>query len=294
VALIAPAGPVVDVAVETGLRRCRALGFEPRPGTAIRARYGYLAGTDDERAADLQAAIEGDCAAIWALRGGYGTLRTLRHVDLAPLLSRPKAFIGFSDNTVVHLALHQLGVTSYHGPHAGFRHFPATTEQAFRSVLMADGPAGRLPLPEDSAPRALVAGSAEGLLIGGNLALLAAVCGTPYQPDTRGAILFLEEVEEPQYRIDRMLMQLRLAGLLDGVAGIALGAFTPPEDERPDQTRDLDDVIGELLEPLGVPVVLGLPIGHERENWTVPLGVRARLHDQPPGLEILEPSTGER
>ncbi len=290
-ALVAPAGPVEEDAIETALRRCHDLGLDPWLGAAARARRGYLAGRDDERAADLQTAIDGECAAIWALRGGYGTVRTLQHVDLSPLRDRPRAFIGFSDNTVVHLALTRMGLTSFHGPHAGFHHFPATTERVFRTVLMSPEPAGMLPVPEGAAPRALLPGTADGPLVGGNLAMVASVCGTSYQPDTRNAILFLEEVGEARYRIDRMLMQLRLAGLLDGVAGIALGAFTPPDDGEPDSTRDIDDVIRELLEPLGVPVVRGLPIGHERENWTLPLGVRARLHGEPAGLELLEAAT---
>jgi muramoyltetrapeptide carboxypeptidase len=292
VALVAPAGPVDDQAIRTATRRCRDLGFVPLPGDSADRRLGYLAGTDAERAADLQAAIVGDATAIWALRGGYGTLRTLGHVDLGPLAHRPKAFIGFSDNTIVHLALRRLGLVSFHGPHAGYRHFPDVTASVFRSVVMSDRPAGVLPLPAGVRPRTLAPGIAEGPLVGGNLAMLGAACGTPYQPDTRGAILFLEDVDEAPYRVDRLLMQIRLAGLLDGVAGVALGDFTPPADadEDPDAPTP-DDVLLELLAPLGVPIVAGLPFGHGEENWTLPVGVRARLDGGSSSLEILEPST---
>jgi muramoyltetrapeptide carboxypeptidase len=292
VALVAPAGPVDDQAIRTATRRCRDLGFVPVPGDSVTRRLGYLAGTDEERAADLQAAIGGDATAIWALRGGYGTLRTLRHVDLEPLAHQPKAFIGFSDNTIVHLALRRLGLVSFHGPHAGYRHFPDVTASVFRSVVMSDRPAGVLPLPDGVRPRTLVPGTAEGPLVGGNLAMLGAACGTPYQPDTRGAILFLEDVDEAPYRVDRLLVQLRLAGLLDGVAGVALGDFTPPADVNgsPDGPT-ADDVLLELLAPLGVPIVAGLPFGHGEENWTLPVGVRARLDGGSSSLEILEPST---
>lgn len=290
VALVAPAGPVDDATIDRAIRRCHDFGFEPRPGASIRARAHYLAGRDHDRAADLRAAIDSDCAAIWALRGGYGTLRTLEHVDLADLAARPRAYIGFSDNTVVHLALRALGLVSFHGPHSGFKHFTATTEQVFRAVLMDGRPAGVLPVPEGCEPVALRGGVAEGPLVGGNLALLAAVCGTRYQPDTRGAILFLEDVEEPAYRIDRMIMQIRLAGLLDGVAGIALGDFSPP-DPLPADEPPLQEVLAELLAPLGVPVLAGLPFGHETENWTLPVGVAARLDADAPSLEILEPAT---
>lgn len=294
VALLAPAGPVDETKIRTALERCRRLGLEPVPGRAIRERTGYLAGPDTARAEDLRAAVSGDVAAIWAIRGGYGALRTLRHVDLRPLTARPRAFIGFSDNTAIHLALHALGVTSFHGPHAGFEHFTATTEASFRAVLTRGEPAGALALPPGSAPVTLTPGQAEGPLIGGNLALLAATCGTRLQADTRGAILFLEDVGEPLYRMDRMLTQLRLAGLLDGVAGVALGEFTAmPNSVTPGEVEDercLDDVLREILGDLGVPVVRGLPFGHGVENWTLPIGIRARLDADTGTLELLEPA----
>jgi len=294
VALVAPAGPVDDAKIRTALDRCHRLGLEPVSGRSVRSRVGYLAGTDHDRAADLQHAIDGDVEAIWALRGGYGTFRTLQHVDLTPLAARPRAFIGFSDNTTTHLALLAMGVVSFHGPHAGFEHFPLTTEGVFRSVLMEPGPAGRLPLPPGASPSAISGGIAEGPLVGGNLAMLAAACGTAYQPDTRGAILFLEDVAEPPYRVDRMIMQLRLAGLLDHLAGVALGAFTPPDDPRESDDGEepgIEAVLAELLRPLGIPVMAGLPFGHEAENWTLPVGVRARLDADTGSLELLEPAT---
>lgn len=281
------------------MERCAALGLEPVPGRSVRARHGYLAGSDRERAEDLAAAIAGDAAAIWAIRGGYGTLRTLEHLDLAPLLRRPRAFIGFSDNTALHLALRRLGLVSYHGPHAGHPRFPDATAAAFRAVLMETAAAGTLPrgAEVDAPPVALVSGTAEGPLVGGNLALLAATCGTPYQADTDGSILFIEDVDEPLYRVDRMITQLRLAGLLDGVAGIALGEFTSMPDpvlraqaggQGAGNQGCLEDVLHDLLSPLGVPVVLGLPFGHGRENWTLPLGIRARMDADRGTVELLE------
>jgi muramoyltetrapeptide carboxypeptidase len=297
VALVAPAGPVDDAKIDTALKRCAHLGLVPVPGRAIRSKNGYLAGSDQERAADLRLALEGDASAIWALRGGYGALRTLEHVDLQPFRARPRAYIGFSDNTAIHLALHRMGVVSYHGPHAGYEHFPEATERAFRAVLMEAGPAGVLPRPDGLMHITMRDGVAEGPLVGGNLALLAAVCGTRHQPDTRGAILFIEDVAEPLYRIDRMITQIRLAGLLDHVAGVALGEFTampdPVDEAASDGEPTLEAVLGELLEPLDVPTVLGLPFGHGKENWTLPLGVTARLDASTGTLELLEPATGE-
>lgn len=291
-ALIAPAGPVTDLMIETALRRCDRLGLVPLLGASARAQAGYLAGSDEGRAADLANAIM-EADAIWALRGGYGVFRTLEHVDLGPLRDRPIPVIGFSDNTALHLALFNAGVVSFHGPHAGFEHFPAATEAAFRQVLWHPRPAGSLPLPDGWEPRTVAPGVAEGPLVGGNLALLAASCGTRYQPDTRGAILFLEDVGEPLYRVDRMLIQLRLAGLLDGVAAIALGEFTAMEDPVYDTgagATSVERVVREVLGPLGVPIVMGLPFGHGEENWTLPTGIRGRLDAGAGTLEILEPA----
>ena len=303
VALVAPAGPVDDAKVERAVFRCEALGLEPVLGAAARDRAGYLAGPDAGRAADLRAALEGDLAGVWALRGGYGTLRILDAVGLtgepdglpAGLRDRPRAFIGFSDNTAVHLALTRAGLVSFHGPHAGYEHFSETTEAAFRSVLMSAEAAGTLPHPPGASPRPLVGGVAEGPLVGGNLALLAATCGTPYQLDARGGILFIEDVGEPIYRIDRMLVQLRLAGVLDGVAGLAVGSFTAMPEPVFREQADADGVclerlLAELAESLGVPAVMGLPFGHGTENWTLPMGVAGRLDASAGTLTVLEPA----
>ncbi len=322
VALVAPAGPVDETMIRRAEARCRELGLEPELGAAVRARRDYLAGTDAERADDLARAISGDAAAIWAIRGGYGTVRTLERLDLSPLRDLPKPFIGFSDNTTLHLALFREGIVSYHGPHAGYEYFPPTTESVFRAVVMNAEPAGVLPAPESArpgspgAPRALAPGAAEGPLVGGNLSLLAAACGTRYQPDTRGAILFIEDVAEPLYRIDRMLNQLRLAGLFDDIAGVALGQFShvagldrdgvldpaadPDAADRPDrdpgaeEASSLQRLFTELLGPLGVPVAFGLPFGHGRENWTLPMGVPARLDADAGTLALLDGATSER
>jgi muramoyltetrapeptide carboxypeptidase len=295
VALIAPAGPVTPSMMERALERCQRLGLRPVPGSAVLERAGYLAGTDQQRAEDFQAAVDSDACAIWAVRGGYGTLRILHRLDLTPLRDRPRPFIGFSDNTAVHLALSGLGLVSIHGPHAGYRHFPPATEQAFRAVLMSDAVPGELPVPPYFSPITLCGGIAEGRLVGGNLAMLAASCGTPLQPDTRGALLFLEDVGEPLYRVDRMLAQLRLAGMLEGVAGVAVGEFTGMPDPvfaaAADGEPCVQDLLAEVLGPLGVPLVMGLPFGHGRENWSLPVGVRARLDADLGRLALLEPAS---
>jgi muramoyltetrapeptide carboxypeptidase len=281
VALIAPASPVADDRFAAALDRCRRLGLEAVPGTAARSRFrGYLSGTDDARHADFEEAIGAPgIAAIWALRGGYGTMRLLPRLDLTPLTLVPKPFIGFSDNTAVHLALHARGVVSFHGPHAGGE-LSELSERCLQRVLFDPAPAGMLELPAGRPAERLHGGVAEGPLMGGNLALLAAMCGTPAQPSARDHILFLEDIGEEPYRLDRLWTQLVLAGALDGVRAVALGRFTDCGD-------DAGDLLAALCAPLDVPVLAGLPIGHEPDNWTLPLGVMARLDADAGTLELL-------
>jgi muramoyltetrapeptide carboxypeptidase len=281
--LIAPAGAVATERIEMALDRCRRLGLEPVLGASVRRSHGYLAGTDEERLGDFTAAIrEPAIDGIWALRGGYGTMRLLARLDLSPLVKAPRAFIGFSDNTAVHLAMLARGLVSFHGPHAG-GDASALSERCFSSVLFHAAAAGALEQPSDQPPTCLVGGVAEGPLVGGNLALLAAMCGTPAPPITRGAILFVEDIGEAAYRLDRAWTQLDLSGMLEGVAGIALGRFT----DCGDGTQQL---IATLATRAGVPTVAGLPIGHEPDNWTLPLGLRARLDGGRGTLELLEPA----
>lgn len=287
VALIAPAGPVTEERIEGALARCAALGLEPRPGAAVRERDAYLAGPDAHRAADFQAAIDDpEVDAIWALRGGYGLMRILRRLDLSGLQRRPRAYIGFSDNTALHLALARLGVVSFHGPHPEPQP-SALTDDCFRRVLFDAAPAGTLPLPEvGGSTETLRGGVAEGPLTGGNLSLVSALCGTSAAMDARGRIVFLEEVGEAGYRVDRMLTQLRLAGALEGAVGFAFGRFSEVPDYAHD--RPIPDVLRELADEMGVPAALGFPFGHVPDNWTLPLGVRARLDAAAGTLELLD------
>lgn len=284
VALVAPAGPMAEERIAVALERCHRFGLEPVLGAAARGRFrGYLAGTDDDRRSDLRRAFaDPGIDAVWALRGGYGTMRLLAELDLSQLAAAPRAFIGFSDNTAVHLALHARGVVSFHGPHAGGESTDLA-ERALQQVLWNDEPAGVLPLPAARPAVVLAGGSAEGPLIGGNLSLLAAMCGTPAAPRADGAILFVEDIGEEAYRLDRAWTQLELAGVLDGVAGVALGRFT-------DCGEDVMELLQLLTARLGVPTLAELPIGHEPDNWTLPLGVRARLDAGSGTLEILEPA----
>lgn len=296
IALVAPAGPLAEEAVDRALDRLERWGWRPLLGRNSRGRWGYLSGTDDERLADLQAAIDSEeNDAIWFLRGGYGTMRIVDRVDWRPLVRRPRPVIGFSDNTVLHLALQRAGVVSFHGPHPAVETLPPfSIELLHRAVTLAE-PLGQLPLPEEGeGVETVVEGVAEGPLVGGNLVLLAATVGTFWALRTRGALLFFEEVGEATYRLDRLLTQLRLSGALDGVKGILVGALSECPDEGAPNTPALSDLLRDRLGDLGVPVARGFPFGHQPYNWTLPLGVRARLDATAGTVEILEPAVAPR
>lgn len=299
VSLVAPAGPLLDRDdITRGAELCLALGFQPVIGAHAHRRYGYLAGTDDERLADLNGALRDPAIdAIWCLRGGYGVTRILDRVDFAALAERPRAVIGYSDITALLLAIHQTtGVATFH---ASMARTPLTpfSRRHFEPVLSraaAMGRLGRLTPPKDvlvpKAPRIVPIrqGIAEGPLVGGNLSLLAALAGTRYFPDLTGAILFLEDVGEDLYRIDRMLAQLRMIGAFDKLAGVILGQFTDMKRGTGDGALGFDEVLTTYFEPLGIPVAYGFPIGHVDDQWTMPIGVRARLDAGAGEVDIVE------
>ncbi len=301
VALVAPAGPLLERDdLSRGQELCRALGFEPVLGANAGRRYGYLAGTDDERLADLNAALaDPRIDAVWCLRGGYGLTRILDRVDFGALRQRPKAVIGFSDVTALLLALHrESGVVTFHGPMARTPLTPFSRYH-FDRVLTAVNPPGRLGrvappadvlVPKQGRIVGLVPGTAEGRLFGGNLTLLQCLIGTRYFPDLDGAILFLEDVDEDLYAIDRMLAHLRMTGALRKLAGVIIGQFTEMKRSTDDGALGFDEVLATYLAPLRIPVAYGLPIGHVDDQWTLPIGIRVRLDAGAGEVELLEPS----
>jgi muramoyltetrapeptide carboxypeptidase len=286
VALVAPAGPVDTERLETSVERCRAQRLEPVVFPAAAGRVGYMSGTDAVRLGDLQAAFnDPSVGAVWALRGGYGTLRIVDALDLRRQREDPIPYIGFSDNTSLHVRHAAMGVVSFHAPHPG-GDFPVETEEAFQRVLFSSDPPGLLKARAgDPVPRSLAAGRAVGPLVGGNLSILAAMCGTRHQLSGRGCILFLEDVSEPAYRVDRMLTQLTGAGVLEGIVGLALGRFTESPDE---EAHPVAGVLAETAARLGVPVVADLPFGHVVHNCTLPVGAMARLDGDTGSLELIE------
>jgi muramoyltetrapeptide carboxypeptidase len=302
--VVAPASPLYN---RGDIARAAAvlgrLGFSLKLGEHVRDRHGYLAGDDQARADDfMRVWCDPDVDGVLCLRGGYGCARMLDRLDYAELAARPKPFIGFSDITALHLALgHRASLVTFYGPMiislARPRVSDYTVDALVRAVTQTE-PLGVVARnPDDPWVETINGGQAEGELAGGCLTLLARAVGTPDQPDWRGKIVFLEDVHAEPYDIDGNLTQLLRAGVLDGVAGLVVAEHVDvgPRAFRPafPSTLSLEDVIDELLRPLGVPTIYNLPLGHGTHLATLPLGVGARLDADAGRLEILESAVSE-
>lgn len=296
VGVCAPSGPVFNRSdVDRAVAAIERLGFRVVLAPHARDGYGYLAGSDADRAADLHEMLERpDVDAIICLRGGYGAIRTAAALDL-PRLRRladapPKPFVGYSDITVLHALLQrELGWVTFYGPMGTtFVRGTAYTRDQFGYALIEAEPFDIAPDPDDPFVATLVPGRVEAPLAGGCLSLVASLVGTPWEIDLRDTIFFFEDVNEPPYSIDRMLMQLLQAGKLQSCAGIVVGEHAGCEP-RGGNSLSLEQVFADLLVPLGVPLIYGLPIGHGRHHATLPLGVRAALDAGAGTLRILEP-----
>jgi muramoyltetrapeptide carboxypeptidase len=299
IGLIAPAGPLLERDDLTRAEAlCRALGYEPVLGKNAYQRMGYLAGTDDERVGDLNWALQDPSIhAVWCIRGGYGVTRVLDRVDYAAIQRRPKALIGFSDITaLLNAVTAATGVVTFHGPVARAS-MPAFSRRHFERALASPHPAGRLDrveqavdvlVPQEHRIVTLQGGTAEGPLLGGNLTLLQCLIGTSWFPNLDGAILFLEDVGEQLYRVDRVLAHLRTIGALSRLAGVLVGRFTELDRAGRDGALGFDQVLATYFGPLGIPAAYGFPVGHVDAQWTLPLGVRARLDADAGEVELLE------
>ena len=278
VAIVAPAGPFDRESFEAGLALVKGR-YDARFTQGIFAQHRYLAGDDARRTAELNHAFtDPDIKAVFTARGGYGALRLLAGLQLG----RPRIFVGFSDLTAVHGALQAHGVRSLHGPvltQLG-KQPPGSVQRLF-SLLESPLPAA--PLQNG---RTVVAGIAEGPLVGGNLSVLTRLLGTRFMPPTRGSVLLLEDVGERPYRLDRMWTHLALAGVFEGLAGIVLGDFTGCEERDADYNSA--DVLLSLAQQTLVPCAAGFAIGHGAINLCVPLGARVRLDATKGRLDFLE------
>jgi muramoyltetrapeptide carboxypeptidase len=277
-----------------------AMGLVPRPAPHLLARYGYLAGKDRDRAADVNAMYADDrVRAVFAVRGGWGSARILPYLNFDVIRANPKLLIGFSDITALHMAFAaRAGFTTIHGPNAASA-WGKLSWDSFRELVF-DGatPAYRTPEATDDRLvqragriRTIRPGKASGRLLGGNLTVLTALMGTPYLPDFAGSILFLEDIGEAEYRIDRMLTQLALGGVLRRVAGVVFGQCTDCRNTGPSIGGfTLSEVLKQHLEPLGVPVFQGALIGHIPNQFSMPIGIRAEIDASAGTIRMLEPA----
>lgn len=286
--IIAPASaPPNPKKVDEAIAALEALRFNVKLAKNVRKRNGFLAGTDKERAADLMSMFKDRSVdGIICVRGGYGTARLLPMLDYAAIKKNPKVFIGYSDITSLHCAfLVKSNLISFHGPmlNSDFAHddIPQFTVQSFLSTLMRPEAPGDIANGYSGKTKTLRGGVVSGQLIGGNLSIICASLGTPWQPPFRDRILFFEDLDEVPYRMDRMLTQLLNAGLLQQVAGITIGINKNCEDPNAKTMKEyrqtLEDILRERLLPLKIPVVMNLPFGHVPVNATLPVGIKVTL-----------------
>lgn len=291
VALVCASSAIPEERLAPALDAVRALGLDPVVYPSVTARHGYFAGDDALRAKDINDAFSDDSVAgILCARGGYGAHRILPLLDLDTIARHPKFFSGYSDVTALLTAFHQdCGFVAYHTVMPTTEYYEDVGDYTMGGLRRAlFGPmAGPLENPADQPLTTLVPGKAAGTLCGGNLSLLAASLGTPWEIDTRGKILFLEDIGEKYYRIDGMLTQLRNAGKLDDCAGILLGAWTDCAPEYPERTLTLDEVLAELVLPAGRPVLSGLACGHILPTMSLPMGASIAMDADKKTLEVL-------
>jgi muramoyltetrapeptide carboxypeptidase len=300
VGLIEPAGFTEDrFDLALVLDTVRAMGLVPKPAPHVLKRYGYLAGTDRDRAADINAMFaDPEVRGIFAVRGGWGCARVLPFLDYAAICAQPKLLVGFSDITALHLALAaKTRCPSIHGPNAANSWGALSWDSFHRLAFEGATPTYRNPPGREDRLaqrtdriRTFHPGKARGPLLGGNLTVLTALMGTPYLPDFTGAILFLEDVGEAEYRVDRMFTQLALGGVLGKVAGVVFGQCTRCTGGEANYSGfTLSEVLDQHLAPLGVPAFQGAQIGHIANQFSIPMGIPAEIDASEGTIRILEP-----
>ncbi len=274
VGLITPASFITDDGLQRAVTQLEGLGLRVKEGRYIRAEHGFVAGTDEQRLGDLHAMFgDRQVKAVWCARGGYGSARLLPALNFGLIKRNPKILIGYSDITALLIAItRETGLITYHGP-VGSSEFTEFTEHHLRAALFAGEEWQPIEPPAGESDRYVIRpGTATGELWGGNLSLLAALAGTGYAPPVANNLLFIEEIGEKPYRIDRMLTQLKQSWKLEQAAGILLGTFRDCEPKDGERSLSLRDTLTEQLAGVGIPVAYGLPIGHIDEMCTLPVG----------------------
>jgi muramoyltetrapeptide carboxypeptidase len=284
IGIIAPAGPVERDEIRPAIDFLKQKGYQTLVSKNLYKKRGYLAGSDDARLDDLLSMFANKSVkAIFCARGGYGTIRLLDRIDYDLIKKSPKIIAGYSDITALLFAIFRnTGLVTFHGP--VLRDAGRGSKNNLNDLLKLLS--SKTPHELDFSDGAVIReGQAGGIVLGGNLSLICSLAGTPYMPGTKGAILFIEDKGEPIYRIDRMLSQLRLAGILDGLSGLIAGSFTDCGD-----MKDINRILRETTSGTGIPVVSGLPVGHDRKNKAIPIGIHAEIDTKDGSLFFSETS----
>ena len=297
VGLISPGSFIDDEGLERAVNNLEDLGLKVKLGKHIRSEYGYVAGKDKERINDLHGAFrDKEIKAVWCVRGGYGCSRLLPALDFKLIRENPKILIGYSDITALLNAIYfKTGLVGFHGP-VGASEMTDFNRRHIEAVLMEGKTELTIHRPESFAEKdnaeyeqySIRRGQAEGILLGGNLSLLAAMAGTGYLPDFNQFLVFIEDVGEKPYRIDRMLTQLRQSNALSGAAGIALGVFAGCSPKPDDRSLSLAETLEDRLGTMKVPTAYGIPFGHIDDQCVLPIGIKARLDAGTGILTLLE------
>lgn len=301
IGIICPGSYITEEELNDTINNLELLGFKAKYTENVLAKSGYLAGDDKTRVSDINEMFADEKVnGIICARGGYGCARILPLINYDIIINNPKVIFGYSDVTALLIAINEkTGLVCYHGP-VGISTFNEFTLKYFKSVLME--PENNLELISENLEKnidkpefkidVITAGSAEGILTGGNLSLVSSLVGTPYEADLTNKILFLEEVGEEPYKIDRMLTQVLMSKNFDKINAIALGIFSDCEkdEENPgfEESFTLKEVLYDRLSKLGIPVIYGLSFGHVSNKFTLPLGINAMLNTETEILTLLE------
>ncbi|MBZ0199130.1 MAG: LD-carboxypeptidase [Ignavibacteriaceae bacterium] len=295
IGILSPASSPDDLErIEKGVKYLEKRGYKVLVAKHVGKNHGYLAGTDSERLNDLHNLFQNkEVKAIICVRGGYGTPRLLDKIDYKKIKNNPKIFIGYSDITALQMAfLKNAGLVTFAGPMLAVDFYDEVNtyaEDFFWKMITSEKKMGKVELPENENIFKLTKGNASGMLVGGNLALIAGLIGTNYLPSFKNSILFLEDVGEVPYRIDRMLSQLKLSGALDEIAGVILGSFSDCNEHDPmKKTLSLGEVIDDYFGHLNIPVVYNFPHGHIPAKATLPFGIEVKVNAAKEYIEFTE------
>ena len=292
IGLIGASGPTKQERIEPSIKAMESLGLEVVLGESCRANHGFLSGSDELRASDVNEMFKDkSIKGIFAIRGGYGASRILDMLDYDMIQKNPKVFAGYSDVTALHSVLNErCKLITFHTPMASTEFYKGVDEYTmdyFKRNIFTNEPLGMLKNPKGEEIKTLVSGMAIGQLVGGNLSLIASSMGTPYELNTKGKILFLEDVDEYPYKIDRMLLQLKQCGKFRDAAGIILGAWTDCEAKEGDNSLSLMEVFKELIVTENKPTIYNLACGHCMPTISLPLGEEVKIEGYKNQITVL-------